>query len=776
MSSVRVAESAGVLELSNGHVSIEVELDAGTFSIADIQSGRTMVANAASSAVLADGSSLSSRSAGFVSEGTEQVKDRHGEGVTLRLRSRETPGGGLSLDLTLYDDHPFAVLRSRITNTSADALHVQAFHVLDGARLELGGMPQEWRFYKEGWQNWSPALVLPCSGEDIYMAPPVVGPATQPAAQAGRFLSEMVTAIASPHGGQAITAGFVSTADQFSQVWLEREAQSLTAASYADGIELVPGASLASERLLIDLTPDPLASLQRYGDALAREMGATPWAHAVSGWCSWYYYWQGVREEEILANLEYLRWHRRELPVEYVQIDDGYQAGIGDWLTANEKFPRGMGWLAGQIHDRGYKAGLWLAPFMIGAKSRLWQEHPDWAVQYPSAGLRTGKPGRPYIAMINWGQECYAMDLTRPDVIEWLGNVFGTVFRDWGYDYVKIDFLYAGAVDGIRRDPNVTRAQAYRRGVEAIRRAAGDKFILGCGNPVAPSVGLVNGMRIGPDVAPFWYPAERPREPDRSDLSTVSTLNGIRNILSRFWMHERLWLNDPDCMLARDSETALTAEEVRTLATVIAMSGGMALDSDNLMRLSDERREIVSMLLPPYRKSAVPLDLFESEMPRLLELDCGAHKLLAVFNWADEPAEVRASLPGAETHVFEVWEREYLGIRQGSLLGDLPAHGCRLLALRPALGRPQLVGSSFHLLQGAVEVTAEEWDGETLRLSLRPVAKREGELFVWAPDGWGQPSVSGPEGIEVTEKPGGLWSVRLEVEGETEVRLKFDAR
>src|SRR3990172_7246170 len=327
MSSVRVAESAGVLELSNGRVSIEVELDAGTFSIADIQSGRTMVANAASSAVLADGSSLSSRGAGFVSEGTEQIADRHGEGLILRLRSREIPGGGLSLDLTLYDDHPFAVLRSRITNTSADALHVQAFHVLDGARLELGGMPQGWRFYKEGWQNWSPALVLPCWGEDIYMGPPVVGPATQPPAQAGRFLSELVTAIANPSSGQAITAGFVSTADQFSQVWLEREAQSLTAASYADGVELAPGGSLASERLLVDLTTEPLSSLQRYGDALAREMGATPWPQVVSGWCSWYYYWQGVREEEILANLEYLRWHRRELALVYERNDEVEQAG-----------------------------------------------------------------------------------------------------------------------------------------------------------------------------------------------------------------------------------------------------------------------------------------------------------------------------------------------------------------------------------------------------------------------------------------------------------------
>ena len=83
-----------------------------------------------------------------------------------------------------------------------------------------------------------------------------------------------------------------------------------------------------------------------------------------------------------MANLDEIALRRREMPFEYVQIDDGYQAEIGDWLTTNEKFPHGMGWLADQIHDRGFKAGLWLAPFLIGEKSQLWEEHPDWVVQH----------------------------------------------------------------------------------------------------------------------------------------------------------------------------------------------------------------------------------------------------------------------------------------------------------------------------------------------------------------------------------------------------------
>ena len=145
-----------------------------------------------------------------------------------------------------------------------------------------------------------------------------------------------------------------------------------------------------------------------------------------------------------------------------------------------------------------------------------------------------------------------------------LEKVFTTVFDEWKFDYIKIDFLYAGAVDGIRSNPNVTRAQAYRRAIEKIREIAGERFIPGCGHPMGPSIGIVNGSRISPDVAPFWYPHERPREEGRSDLSTVSTFNAIRNTMVRFWMHDRIWLNDPDCMLARGTDTALTLAEVQS--------------------------------------------------------------------------------------------------------------------------------------------------------------------------------------------------------------------
>jgi alpha-galactosidase len=133
----------------------------------------------------------------------------------------------------------------------------------------------------------------------------------------------------------------------------------------ADGIRIEQGETLWSERVAIDVVGHPNAQLERYGDALAREMGARVPAVTPAGWCSWYYFFTQVTEEDVVRNLRFLEQHRRELPVQTVQIDDGYQADIGDWLTVNEKFPRGMAWLASEIKRAGYTPGLWLAPFLL---------------------------------------------------------------------------------------------------------------------------------------------------------------------------------------------------------------------------------------------------------------------------------------------------------------------------------------------------------------------------------------------------------------------------
>jgi alpha-galactosidase len=734
MPEVRIEEGEHGPAITNGLITVRVHLNKGTYDVLDTE-GRAVITDAAVSVAIKDGPTFTTRGAGVAQTDAAAVTDPQGTGLSLVLE-RETDESEplLSTTITLYPDHPFAVICPLVENTGPAPLGVHALNPLDRGRLDLGADPKSLRFYKHGWQSWSPTLVLDCSGEDVAAGPPVTGPGTQPQQMPGRFSSDLITTIVDPATNRGVLAGYISAFDQFSAVWLDTDpglpagkAGELSASAYADGIEVPPAKWLAAERFIIDTT-EPLYALERFGDALGREMSALPVDEVASGWCSWYYYFTGVSEDEVIANLDDLAAHRETIPVGVFQIDDGYQSEIGDWLTVNEKFPHGMKWCADQIHGRGYQAGLWVAPFLAGAKSRVFKEHPDWFVKYSTAS--------PAIATVNWGQPCFALDLTHPGVQDYVSTVFRTVFDDWGYDYVKIDFIYAAAVDGVRHDPNVTRAQAYRKGLELVREAAGDRFILACGNPMGPSVGLVDAARIGPDVAPFWYPMAQGAA--RSVHSDPSALNSVRNTISRYWMHNRLWANDPDCLLVRSTETQMSGDEVRALTTVIGLTGGMMLHSDKLTELTPDRRDYISLCLPVHGQSARPLDLFQTpETARLLRLDLETHTLLAVFNWDDASAETTIPLPAGDWHVFELWEEEYLGLRTGDITLPVPPHGCRLLRLtQPAdlpagqAGHPQVIGTNLHILMGALEIGDETWDGEKLHVTLKPVAKKDGALWV----------------------------------------------
>ena len=187
---------------------------------------------------------------------------------------------------------------------------------------------------------------------------------------------------------------------------------------------------------------------------------------------------------------------------------------------------------------------------------------------------------------------------------------------------------------------------------------------MACIAPVGATIGLFEACRIGPDVAPAW------RMPwPGAPLCAPGTENALRTVIGRYWMHGNIWLNDPDCLLVRDSETALTLDETRFLSTVIALSGGMVFLSDDLSKLPPERLHIASLLLPPYGRAAVPLDMMERFPPSVLRLEVERPFerwwLQGVLHWGDSAADVVAPLPDEPVHVFDLWEERYFGVQRG---------------------------------------------------------------------------------------------------------------
>jgi alpha-galactosidase len=751
-SSVTLRRTRSGPTIANASLAVRCDLGRGVLAFRDAASGRSLLREAAAVVELADGRIISSRDGGFDSAWrVEETTDVLGSGLTLRL---STPPAGdepaVNLSVTLYEHQPFAVVQIELSNITSRPVSIGTFR-FEG-RLGLEAPARRWRFYKQAWQHWSETKT-------------VVGPYAL-TEDAGASTSELV-GLVSDTSQRSVLAGFVTAADQLSQIRIDATERRVTVLCQTDGAIVQPGESLASERLLVDVGGPALESLARYGRALGRSMNARSWPHVPTGWCSWYYYWWNIDEEKILKNLAFLAEHRRDLPVEYILIDDGYQAGIGDWTTVNEKFPRGLAWLAKRIHDAGFKAGLWLAPFMVGAKSALYRDHPDWVIRTPS--------GEPVIALNNWGQDCYGLDCTHPDALAWLRRTIDTVGSEWDFDYLKLDFLFGATMEGVRHDPAATRAQAYRRGLEVLRQAAGDRLLMACIAPVGATIGLFEACRIGPDVAPAW------RMPwPGAPLCAPGTENALRTSIARYWMHGNLWANDADCLLVRDTENALTLDETRFLATVIALSGGMVFLSDDMAKVPPERLDIARLLLPPLGRAAVPVDLMERFPPSVLRLEVERPFerwwLQGVLHWGDAAADVVVPLPDEPVHVFDLWEQRYFGIQQGQFTFEgTPPHSAKLLALRPVRPEPQVVSSTFHFGQGAFDIEDARFDPKARALTVRLLrsAKGEGEVLLHVPEGYRERTLESDTPAQMSRRPDGLLAVRLSLDEGAQFTVRF---
>jgi alpha-galactosidase len=313
-------------------------------------------------------------------------------------------------------------------------------------------------------------------------------------------------------------------------------------------------------------------ALARWADGFAAAAGVGSLRPPPTAWCSWYHYFERVTQDDIEENLRAIDDLR--LDIDVVQIDDGYQAEIGDWLLLSDRFAS-LEDIVGRIRGAGRRAGIWVAPFLVGERSVLAREHPDWLVGDAEPG--TG-----------WGdQRLSSLDVTHPGAEAYLREVFGT-FRDLGVDYFKIDFIYAGAVEGRRADDGVTGVEAYRRGLGVIREAIGpDAYLLGCGAPILPSVGLVDAMRVGPDIAHHFEPLD-------GDLSQPSQRAAAQNTRWRAWQHGRFWVNDADCLVA-----APHVERREEWAEVVERYSGMRVSSDRLRELDDWGLETTRRLLRP---------------------------------------------------------------------------------------------------------------------------------------------------------------------------------
>ncbi len=309
-------------------------------------------------------------------------------------------------------------------------------------------------------------------------------------------------------------------------------------------------------------------------DAYFDTMGVKPITNEkIKGYTSWYNYYEKINEEVILRDLESLSGYKDSVNI--YQIDDGFETRVGDWFSIDpKKFPNGIKYIADAIHEKGFKAGIWLAPFGAHKRSQLVKDHPDWIIRFPN--------GKPVPVGHNWGG-FYGLDIYNEGARNYVKSVFNEVLNVWGFDMVKLDFLYAASVIPMH---GKSRGEIIYDAIDLLRECCGDKPILACGVQQMPCFGKVEYMRIGADMSLGWAHTFLRKNMHRED---VSTPNALRNSIYRRCFNGRAFLCDPDVFLLRRTNIKFTNKQQEVLAEFIKLFGKVLLMSDNIAEYDENQ-------------------------------------------------------------------------------------------------------------------------------------------------------------------------------------------
>ena len=480
------------------------------------------------------------------------------------------------------------------------------------------------------------------------------------------------------YAGENVLLAYAEEHRRYSAAFQVKKCEGLfgerTAFSGGFNLESTAGEEIILPSLYIEESFGLTKSLRRCAERIAAEMRARHVQPPAFFWSGWYHAYETMDQATLEDTLSGIR--AAGIPFQYIELDAGYTPHLGDWLTPNYRWPGGLRKAAQTILDAGFRPGIWVAPFIVGDRSELYREHPDWVLH----GL-DGKPVvqlRSYTEPKIWGNpDCdyYVLDTSHPDALRYIEDVFRTL-KSWGFSLFKTDFMLWSMHDSstVRRyDPSLTSVEVMRRTLATIRSVIGeDSYLLGCIAPFMPFIGYADGMRLAGDCGAQWAEPYGP-------------VNLLRELPCDNYFNHVFWQNDPDAMLLRDFDTKLRSVEARSLALLQALSGGAVSTSDPVQRLGDDRRRLLHLTEPRFAV-APELPYFGTERRELVlthRLEQG--NLLFVMNPTDAPLTVfyrLSELFGAENwYQYQYdWEEDgVMSVQDGVFAATLAPHGSALV-------------------------------------------------------------------------------------------------
>jgi alpha-galactosidase len=341
---------------------------------------------------------------------------------------------------------------------------------------------------------------------------------------------------------------------------------------------MVRGTVIASPRIFLGCFDDWRDGMEAFGKANAAVSPPLQWKGGVPfGWNSWAAHKEKVTAEDVAAASDFVK-----QKLQPHGFESGHSAFINtdsywDFIPA-DKFKAA----AAHIHANGQKAGIYWAPF-VGWSDDLHTtvEGTDGRYTYQDIVLKDGQ-GHP-VPKLDGG---WPLDPTHPGTqarIDWQFHRF----VEWGFDFVKLDFMTHGALEGVHFDPQVTTGiAAYNVGMKRIVAALDPKRI---GRPFFIS------LSIAP-LFPSGYAHSRRISCDA--FATIGSTEYMLNALTYgWWAGGALYAyNDPDHTVVYrvHGDTPVSEAEGRSRLNASVIAGTVLLDSDDLTN-DDARRRVETL-------------------------------------------------------------------------------------------------------------------------------------------------------------------------------------
>ncbi|QYM78555.1 alpha-galactosidase [Horticoccus luteus] len=493
----------------------------------------------------------------------------------------------------------------------------------------------------------------------------------------------------------------------------------LTATAEFDNVRVAPGETrethwlhLQSGKSCAELLAEHVARIrQAYGGR------SSPLRNVF---CTWYFYGPEIVADDLRTDLRAMR--ARPLSFDTFLIDYNWDDNFGDWNADPARFPDGMKAMADEITAAGLAPGIWTCPFIIESNAEVLKKYPDLPL--------LDRAGQPIEFKTDMGH-CYILDPTAPSAETFLTELCHKL-TGWGYRYLKFDFLRAVVINenAVFHDRSKNRAQAYRHGLEVLRKAAGEKTVIGVwGGLFEANAGLVDINRSGSDVRGHW-------DPRAGDAYATRYPVRMRQTFARAIYDEALWTSDQDALQLRRRTTPwrktklhlsmgnFTDEEAFSTVVYRFLGGGVVQVSDKLDEVPPDRYALYHAALPTYAPVAQRFYPWAEYLPEYFS-SAFQHDgvlppwvMVSLCNWngagektlAFKIGDVPHLPPGEVFAAFEYKTQRYLGTfsREDRLSLLLPAHAARVVRLTPltAEGR-YLVGGDLNLSCGMELASAD---------------------------------------------------------------------